>query len=199
MDEADFVIEWDGPDDRLVAIEPTPEEVARHAPELAIAYNHPANAVLMGHTEPLSEEDIIDHYAEMEEDGAHQFLLFRDGAFVGDADLRGFRDRSAEFAFMIAAPSAQGKGLGTRFALMVHALGFRHLGLERIYASVVPENVASRRVFEKLGYVTDDAPAARAYADEPGDVVLVIDRATFETRHATALAQLRITRHDRGT
>jgi RimJ/RimL family protein N-acetyltransferase len=198
MDEADFVIEWDGPDDRLRAIEPTPDEVARHAPELAIAYNHPANAALMGHVDELSEDDIIEHYAEMEQDGAHQFLLFRDDVFVGDGDLRGFRDGCAEFAFMIAAPSVQGKGLGTRFALMIHALGFLHLGLERIYASVVPENVASRRVFEKLGYTPDDSEVARSYADEPGDVTLVIDRATFEERHAQALAQLRITRHDRG-
>ena len=152
MDEADFVIEWNGSDDRLVAIEPTPEEVARHAPELAIAYNHPANATLMGHTEAISEEEIVEHYAEMEAEGAHQFLLFRDGVFVGDADLRGIEDGAAEFAFMIAAPSAQGKGLGTRFALMVHALGFRHLGLERIYASVVPENVASRRVFKNAAW-----------------------------------------------
>ena len=199
MDEADFVIEWDGADDRLVAIEPTPDEVARHAPELAVAYNHPANAALMGHTDVISEEEIVEHYADMAEDGAHQFLLFRDGVFVGDGDLRGLRDGSAEFAFMVGAPSAQGRGLGTRFALMIHALGFRHLGLERIYASVVPENVASRRVFEKLGYLPDDSEAARAYADEPGDVTLVIDRATFEDRHAPALAQLRITRHDRRT
>lgn len=199
MDEADFVIEWQGHDDRLVAIEPTPDEVARHAPALAIAYNHPANAVLMGHTEELSEEDIVEHYATMEAEGAHQFLLFRDDVFVGDADLRGIEAGSAEFAFMIAAPAAQGKGLGTRFALMIHAFGFLHLGLDRIYASVVPENVASRRVFEKLGYTADDSPAARAYADEPGDVTLVIDRATFENRHAHALAQLRITRHDRAT
>ncbi len=199
MDEVDFVIEWQGHDDRLVAIEPTPDEVAQHAPALAIAYNHPANAALMGHVEPLSEEEIVEHYADMEADGAHQFLLFRDDAFVGDADLRGIRDGAAEFAFMIAAPSAQGKGLGTRFALMVHAFGFAKLGLDRIYASVVPENVASRRVFEKLGYVADDSPTAREYADEPGDVTLVIDRATFETRHAHALAQLRITRHDRTT
>ena len=199
MDEADFVIEWQGADDRLRAIEPTPEEVARHAPELAIAYNHPANATLMGHADEISEDEIIEHYADMEADGAHQFLLFRDDVFVGDADLRGIRDGSAEFAFMIAAPSVQGKGLGTRFALMIHAFGFRQLGLDRIYASVVPENVASRRVFEKLGYVADDSETARSYADEPGDVTLVLDRTTFEDRHAQALAQLRVTRHHRRT
>ena len=118
------------------------------------------------------------------------------------ADVRGIREtavdshidrnRTAEFAFMIAAPTAQGKGLGTRFALMVHAFGFRSLELTCIYASVVPHNTASRRVFEKLGYVVDDSPAARAYADEPTDIVLALDRQTFETLHAGALAEIQI-------
>jgi hypothetical protein len=51
--------------------------------------------------------------------------------------------------------------------------------------------VASRRVFEKLGYRVDDSPAARAYADEPDDITLVVERAAFEAHHAAALAQIR--------
>ena len=93
---------------------------------------------------------------------------------------------------MIAARAAQGQGYGTRFALMVHTFGFRTLALETIYASVVPHNTASRRVFEKLGYVLDDSPAARDYADEPGDVTLSLDRATFVARHGAVLDQIRI-------
>jgi RimJ/RimL family protein N-acetyltransferase len=63
---------------------------------------------------------------------------------------------------------------------MLAKFGFAIVGLERIYASVVPANVASRRVFEKLGFWLDDSPAARAFADEPGDLVMAIDRPTFE-------------------
>jgi hypothetical protein len=47
-------------------------------------------------------------------------------------------------------------------------------------------------VFEKLGYIVDDSAEARAFADEPGDIVLAIDRAAFEARNADALAQIRI-------
>jgi RimJ/RimL family protein N-acetyltransferase len=75
---------------------------------------------------------------------------------------------------------------------MVHAFGFRRLGLDRIYASIIPDNAASRRVFEKLGYQVDASPAARAYADEPGDVTMAIDRATFERAHAQAMAEIAI-------
>jgi RimJ/RimL family protein N-acetyltransferase len=185
-------IEWTGDAGHLAAVEPDLREVESHAAELAAGYNHPNNAELMGHAEPLSEEEVVESYAEAIADGARSFLLYRDGAFVGDGDLRHVHDGAAEFAFMIAATNVQGKGLGTKFALMIHAFGFGQLGLHHIYASVVPHNTASRRVFEKLGYVLDDSPTARGFADEPGDLVLAIDRETFERQHAAALAQIHI-------
>lgn len=180
-------IEWTTDVGELVALEPTPDDVRRFAETLAEAYNHPANASLMGHTEEITPEDVVDHYAELAAAGARQFLLLRDGELMGDADLRGFHGGGAEFAFMIGAPSAQGKGLGTKYALMVAAFGFRALGLARIYASVVPANTASRRVFEKLGYVLDASDAAREFADEPDDLVFVIDRAGFDARDVSAI------------
>jgi len=182
-----YAITWD----ELSAIEPTPDELAQHAATLAAGYNEPRNAGLMGHTAELSPAEVIEHYTETIAAGMRAFLLFSGGELAGDADLRGLRDGSAEFAFMIAMPSAQGKGLGTRFATMIHAFAFRALGLARIYASIVPHNTASRRVFEKLGYVVDDSAAARAYADEPDDVTLMLDRATFERVTGPPLADIR--------
>jgi RimJ/RimL family protein N-acetyltransferase len=123
-------------------------------------------------------------------------LLYADGALAGDADLRGIDHGAAEFAFLIGRPGAQGKGLGTRFAIMVHAFGFAPpplgLGLERIYASVVPANAASLRVFAKLGYTEDQRASARRWADAPDDVVLGIDRATFVARHVDAVEAIEI-------
>jgi RimJ/RimL family protein N-acetyltransferase len=185
-------IEWSTDAGELVAIEPTPADVATHAAALAAGYNEPANAALMGHDEEMEPADVIEHFAEMADEGARTFLLFRDGALVGDADLRHFHDGAAEFAFMIAARNVQGKGLGTRFALMIFACGFAKLGLRRLYASLVPQNAASKRVFEKLGCALDDSAEARYFADEPGDLVLGIDRAVFEAQHASALAQIQI-------
>jgi hypothetical protein len=48
-------------------------------------------------------------------------------------------------------------------------------------------------VFEKLGYGVDDSPGARGYADDPGDITLSIDRATFAARHAQLLSEIRFT------
>lgn len=172
-------IDWRTDAGALLAVEPTTAEITQHSLALSTGYNEPANAELMGHRSLISPGDVVDSYGESIAGGMRAFLLFVDGQFAGDGDLRNFRGNTAEFAFMIAVPSAQGKGLGTRFATMIHALGFGRLELQRIYASVVPQNTASRRVFEKLGYTVDDSAEGRTYADEPGDVVLVLDRETF--------------------
>jgi RimJ/RimL family protein N-acetyltransferase len=185
-------ITWSTAIGELVAIEPRHDELARHAGALAAAYNDPHNAPLLGHAEDLDDDDVIGHYEDVTAGCGRYFLVFQDGALVADGDLRKVGDGAAEFAFLVVSPAAQGKGLGTRIATMIHAFGFTRMGLHRIYASIIPDNVASRRVFEKLGYRLDDSPAARAYADEPGDITMAIDRLTFERLHAPAMAEIRI-------
>jgi RimJ/RimL family protein N-acetyltransferase len=185
-------VRWPTQIGELLAFEPSLQEVSRYSEKLSAGYNDPANAELMGHGSVISAPEVVDSYRDSTAAGMRAFLLFVDGEFAGDGDLRNIRGTTAEFAFMIAAPNAQGKGLGTRFALMIHAFGFQTLELQRIYASVVPHNVASRRVFEKLGYVLDDSPEARTYAEEPGDVTLMLDRGTFVSRHTAQLAQILI-------
>lgn len=149
----------------------TPLDVTPYAEALAAAYNDPRNAALLGNTQTMTAADVLEHYADL----PYPFVLLANELLAGDADLRGVSGGAAEFAFLIAAPSAQGQGLGTRFATMINAAAFRTLGLERIYASVIPDNTASLRVFEKLGYVADDT---LGYGD-PGDIVLRLDRARF--------------------
>ncbi len=132
----------------LRVIEPSADEVRAHAPALAAGYNDPRNAALLGHTAALTADDVVDHYAELAARGGVGFLLFCDGALAGDADLRGIAGDAGEFAFLIAAPAQQGRGLGTRFATMIHAAAFATLGLARVYAAVLPHNAGSRRVFD---------------------------------------------------
>ncbi len=173
-------------------IEPRPDEVVRSAGALAAAYNDPRNAPLLGHTEAMTEDDVIAHYAEVSDDGGRNFLVLRDGQLVADADLRDVSDDAAAFAFLVTAVATQGQGLGTKIATMIHAFAFAQLRLDRVYASVVPANVASRRVLEKLGYTVDPSPAGRAYAEDPDDVILVLERPAFERSHASQMAEIQI-------
>lgn len=186
-----FRVDWSTTAGELCALEPRLDEVAAHVTALATAYNDPHNAPLLGHEAKISESEVLDHYESLLGQGAHPFLLYRDGLLAGDGDVRGIEDGAAEFAFLIAAQAAQGQGLGTRFATMIHVFAFTHLPIERMYVSIIPANAASRRVFEKLGYAVDSSTAAREYADA-GDVTMSIERATFERIHPQAMAEIRI-------
>ena len=97
---------------------------------------------------------------------------------------------SAEFAILIGRRPEQGKGMGTRFAILLHAFAFRGLGLSRVYISIIPANLPSQRLFTRLGYRTDNSPTARAFADDDNDLTLSLDRASFEEAHAAVLPEL---------
>jgi RimJ/RimL family protein N-acetyltransferase len=187
-----FTLEWSTPVGVLRVIEPTDEEVAHYAPALAAFYNDPHNSAMMANTQALSTEDVADHFAAIRREGGRALLLFVDGELMGDADLRHVEPDCAEFAFMIGARTAQGRGLGTRLGLMVNAFALHTLGIDRIYASVLPHNHASLRAFEKMGFTFDDRPAARRYAENESDVTLSIGRAEFDLRNPDVVAELKI-------
>lgn len=179
-------VEWVQGDETLRALEPTDDELQRAAPVLAAAYNDGHNRLMMGHDdEPHTAGDVVAYYEELRIEGGRPFLLYMDGVLMGDADFRNIADVRGEFAIMIGGRGSQGRGLGTRFALMLHAFGYDVLGLERIYISVIPANAASRRLFEKLGYEPDDSPEARALVDEDSDLTMSLARSAFDrTRNA---------------
>ena len=107
-------------------------------------------------------------------------LLWQQGVLAGDADFRNIRGGTAEFAILIGNRGTQGRGIGTRFAVILHVFAFRILRLARVYVSIIPSNAASRRLFEKLGYQIDDSPEARDTIDEDSDVTMSIDQDRFE-------------------
>lgn len=77
------------------------------------------------------------------------------GALLGSVSLRRHaRDRRAELGYWLAA-TAWGQGYATEAAAAAVDLGFRQLGLARIYAQVLAGNDASIRVLEKLGMVNE--------------------------------------------
>jgi RimJ/RimL family protein N-acetyltransferase len=166
----------------LRVFEPRDDELAAAAPGLARAYADPHNSRMMGQAPETTFEasDVVAHFAHVRAAGGRPFLLQRAGALAGDADLRNVSGRAAEVAILVADPGAQGRGLGTRFGRMLQLFAFRVLDLERLYVSIIPQNRASRRLFEKLGYLPDDSPEARRHADEATDVTLSLSRERFE-------------------
>jgi RimJ/RimL family protein N-acetyltransferase len=186
---ARFAIELAGGGERLRACEPTRAQVAAAAPRLAAFYNDPHNRAMLAHAADLSVADVVAHYRRLAGDGARAFLLELDGRLVGDADIRGIDRGRGEVAMLVGERAQQGRGLGTRFGVMVHAFAFRALGLKRMYASIIPANAASLRLFAKLGYERDDSPAARRTIDAPDDVTLSLAAERFEGLHGALAAE----------
>jgi RimJ/RimL family protein N-acetyltransferase len=184
-------IEWQTPQGTLRAREPWLEEVRAHADRLAAFYNQPNNRSMLTNTVDMNAGDVEAHFAALAQSGGRPFLLDCDGALAGDADLRQVTDRDAEVAILIGAHDRQGQGLGTRFGIMVHAFAFAVLGLDQVYAAIIPQNAASLRMFEKLGHDIDQGARARAAADDPSDVTTSINRACFRQRHGAAAAVLK--------
>jgi RimJ/RimL family protein N-acetyltransferase len=184
-----YVVEWSTGGFELCLIEPTIEEVRLHAAALAQDYNEPRNRALMTNEHDFTGKDVVDQFASMQAEGGRPFLLFDEHDLVGDCDLRHIDGASAELAIMVGPRAAQGKGLGTRFSIMLMALAFDRLGLTTIYASVRPENTGSLRMFDKLGYRVDTSPEARRFAEAEDDVCLSMDAQTFSAKHTERLVR----------
>lgn len=177
----------------LRAFEPTLAEVLAAAPLLAAFYNDSHNSAMMTNTQEASAADVVESFHAMRAAGDRPFLLEQDDQLVGDGDFRNIQGVEAEFAILVGRRVQQGRGLGTRFAAMLHAAALQVMGFERIYSVVIPQNIASRRMLEKLGYQVDQSPRAASFADAEDDIAMSIDRVQFERAHADLLTQVVIT------
>ncbi len=97
----------------------------------------------------------ITRVARSREAGAVLAMAIVEGAAdapVGNVNLVRFDDdrRSAALGYWLA-PGARGRGLASRAARVLCRWGFDQLGLARIELAVLPENLASQRVAERLG------------------------------------------------
>lgn len=94
----------------------------------------------------------LDHWSSQGY-GLWMLRLRSDNSFVGRAYLRhlyiGGKDETAVgYALM---PRYWDRGLATEIATAIVDLAFTRLGFDNIVAAVRPDNVASRRVLEKIG------------------------------------------------
>jgi len=178
---------------KLLAFEPTEAEVLVAAPMLTIFNNDRHNSAMLTNTQEMTAAEIVESYEFLRTNNGRPFLLEQEGVLMGDADFRNISGSRAEFAILIGSRTQQSRGLGTRYAAMMHVAAFRVFGLERVYASIVPTNAASRRMFEKLGYQLDQSSFASSFAEEKDDIVMSIDRPRFELASAELMSEVTIT------
>lgn len=88
------------------------------------------------------------------EDGATRAFAIRhadSGDLIGGCQLRLREKRMAELSYWTFPPH-RNQGFARRAAALVCRYGFEKLGIERIEAYVEPDNRASRRVAEAVGF-----------------------------------------------
>ncbi len=176
----------------LRARHPTRVELAAAAPAVTDWFNAPPgqNAKNLGMTPNQTVEDTREYLLRKLDAGIDRMLLYVDDKLVGymffgdwhgpgpivpttasePETMSSWADvppTAAEFGAMIGKPSTQGKGLGTRFAVMVHKYAVEELGLVRFVAGAYPWASGSRRLLAKLGYKrVFDAPSIQRWTDE---------------------------------
>lgn len=79
-------------------------------------------------------------------------IILRGGGMIGTVGFTRLdpQNNCGELGYVIS-PRYHGKGIATEAASVVLRFGFQRLGLNRIEARYMAENLASRRVMEKLG------------------------------------------------
>ncbi len=117
------------------------------------------------------------------------------GDFLGWFHFRppkGSSPDEAELGYRLRA-SAWGKGYGTEVSRALIRKGFTELGVQRVVASTMVVNVASRRVMEKAGLLlvrTFHQPwPDRIDGEEQGDVEYALRKADWEQQEAVAREQ----------
>lgn len=183
---------WDTPAGRLEARATDLAALRAHAQQLADWYNEPFNREMMSNTATLTAEDVIEGFRSLDPAGSRPFLLYRDGALVGDGDFRHIGPAEAEFAIMVGPRASQGQGLGTRLSILLHAYAFDVLKLDYTFLSIVPANQGGRRCYEKVGYTEDLSCRASRYAELTDDVTMSLAREHFRSLHADALSRISI-------
>jgi RimJ/RimL family protein N-acetyltransferase len=101
---------------------------------------------------PYTQEDARAFVTGEVELGPHNFAATEDGdRIVGAIGIRVNEQRTGHIGYWCVR-EARGRGLTTRALRLVSRYGFEELKLERLELITDPDNVASQRVAEKVGF-----------------------------------------------
>jgi RimJ/RimL family protein N-acetyltransferase len=109
------------------------------------------------HRFPNYDEDMRAYYEETLRSHDHLVLAIVENEtdkHIGNVSLQNIDHiaRSAEFAIMIGAASARGKGIGKEAMSLIVSHGFKELNLHRIYLGTSDDNVGMQKLALSLGF-----------------------------------------------
>jgi RimJ/RimL family protein N-acetyltransferase len=114
---------------------------------------------------PYRREDALAFVrGEVEGLGPHQYAIVSVERVVGSIGMHVNRNRTGHIGYWCAA-EARGRGIVTRALRLLTRYGFDELGLQRAELITDPDNLASQRVAEKVGYRRE--AVLRSHLDHP--------------------------------
>ena len=113
---------------------------------------------------PYRREDALAFVRGELELGPHSYAIVEGERVVGSIGMGVNRNRTGHVGYWCAR-EARGRGVVTRALRLLSRYGFEELGLLRMELVTDPDNVASQRVAEKVGYRRE--AVLRSHLDHP--------------------------------
>jgi RimJ/RimL family protein N-acetyltransferase len=105
-----------------------------------------------GHPRPYRYDDAVAFVTSRVESGPYRFAITEDGRVVGAIDVGvDERNRTGHIGYWCAR-DARGRGIATRALRLLYRYALDELELERLDLITDPDNRASQRVAEKVGF-----------------------------------------------
>lgn len=133
-------------------------------------WNRPALARLA-----VAEELVAGQIAAQDQGLCRYWTLWHDGAAIGSVDLSLIENQSAELGFLLRRDH-WGVGLATEAVQAAADFGLGALGLDRLAAAALAENLAARRVLEKTGFSLVGTRHARLAGGRTGPCAFYLRR-----------------------
>lgn len=142
----------------------TPRLIVRHlqpgdADDMYAIYGDPAVVRWVDDGEPLSHElcakwiDVSMNNYATKGFGASAVIERATGLFIGCCGIVYAPDRTEPEIIYAFRRTHWGQGFASEVVPAMLAYGFSHCGLNEIYATIAPENLASARVLTKAGMI----------------------------------------------
>ena len=102
---------------------------------------------------PYTEDDAREFIRSTEESA---FAILDRGSeeLLGGIGVRAYDEAVVEIGYWVKA-DARGRGVATRALLLISRFAFDELGAARVQLRTEPDNVASQRVAEKVGFIRE--------------------------------------------
>jgi RimJ/RimL family protein N-acetyltransferase len=90
-------------------------------------------------------------------DKAIRLSILKHGEYIGNVNLTAIHaiNRSAEFSIIIGSAAHRGQGVGLEATRQILRHGFHDRGLNRIYLTVLKENVLAIAMYKKTGFLQE--------------------------------------------